>query len=250
MPIDIQTPNDTHASAAKICEMAFKAMGLSAERAVDYKDGYDFMVEGKVRVACRYAMPTSDRQQVYTKRNGEVSTYSYKRWTFNFHRHGRIPERYCDYFVCFLVAPEAPGQATTEVSVFVIPWDAITGLTFCSSVREGSSRGYRGKYAVYQDAWHLLEKGARGKNAVVAEQKRLRISADSRRRLRLILSGDGKRPEFTAVIPNITQRRALKLAPAPSPPDRGPSTASSGSSPGSKTRPKRPTAQVYRLRAD
>jgi hypothetical protein len=29
----------------KICEMAFKAMGLSANRAVDYKDGYDFMVE-------------------------------------------------------------------------------------------------------------------------------------------------------------------------------------------------------------
>jgi hypothetical protein len=211
MPTEIQTPNNTHASAAKICEMAFKAMGFGAERTVDYKDGYDFMVEGKVRVACRYAMPTSDRQQIYKKRNGEVSTYSYKRWTFNFHRHGRIPERYCDFFVCFLVAPEN-ANGNSDVSVFVIPWDAITGLTFCSSVREGSARGYRGKYAVYQDAWALIDKAARGKHAAI-EGKRLRISADSRRRLRLILSGDGKRPEFTAVISNINSRRPVRQAP-------------------------------------
>jgi hypothetical protein len=209
MPSEILTPNDTHASATQICATIFNAVGLTAERVVDYKDGYDFLVGGRVRVACRYAMPTSDRQQVYTKRNGEVSTYSYKRWTFNFHRHGRIPDRYCDFFVCFLVGPEAASGGASEVSVFVIPWDAITGLTFCSSVREGSARGYRGKYAVYQDAWELIENAARGRRASTG-RKTLRISTDSRRRLKLILSGDGNRPSFTAVIPNLAARRAQR----------------------------------------
>jgi hypothetical protein len=207
---DFLTPNDTHASATQICDIAFKAVGLTAERVLDYKDGYDFLVGGRVRVACRYAMPTSDRQQIYKKRNGEVSTYSYKRWTFNFHRHGRIPERYCDFFVCFLVGPEAAsGGGASDVSVFVIPWSAITGLTFCSSLRDGSARGYRGKYAVYQDAWHLIEKAARGKRANTG-RKTLRISADSRRRLKLILSGDGNRQSFTAVIPKLAARKSQR----------------------------------------
>lgn len=213
MPGDSQTPNDTHASATQICEMIFSAVGLGAERVTDYKDGYDFLVAGRVRVACRYAMPTSDRQQLYTKRNGDVSTYSYKRWTFNFHRHGRIPDRYCDFFVCFLVGPEAVAGGASDVSVFVIPWDAITGLTFCSSVREGSARGYRGKYAVYQDAWHLLETAARGKRGT-AGRKSLRISADGRRRLKLILAAEGNRPGFTAVIPDPTGRRISRAGDA------------------------------------
>lgn len=209
MPGESQTPNDTHASATRICEVIFNAVDLRAERVTDYKDGYDFLVGGRVRVACRYAMPTSDRQQIYKRRNGDVSTYSYKRWTFNFHRHGRIPDRYCDFFVCFLVGPEAVAGKASDVSVFVIPWDAITGLTFCSSVREGSSRGYRGKYAAYQDAWHLIEKAVRGRRAP-AGHKSLRISADGRRRLRLILAGDGSRPSFTAVITKPTGRRSSR----------------------------------------
>jgi len=185
-----QAPNSIHASAASICEKAFRAMGLHAERAVDYRDGYDFLVEGKIKVAVRYAIPTSDRQQLYTKRNGEVSRYTYKRWTFNFHRHGKRPERYCDFFVCFLAA--APSEGVTDpvdVTVFTIPWEAITGLTFCSSVREGSSRPYRGKYAVYQDAWHLIEKAARGSRSL-GERKVLRISSDHRRRLELMIGAD------------------------------------------------------------
>jgi len=211
MPDESQTPNGTHASATRICEMIFKAVGLRAERVTDYKDGYDFLVGGRVRVACRYAMPTSDRQQIYKRRNGDVSTYTYKRWTFNFHRHGRIADRYCDFFVCFLVGPQAVGGRASDVSVFVIPWDAITGLTFCSSVREGSSRGYRGKYAVYQDAWHLIEEAVRGRHAPVP-RKSLRISADGRRHLKLILAGDGRSRSFTAVLPDPTGRRNSRNA--------------------------------------
>ena len=238
MPSDVQTPNHTHASATRICEMAFKAMQLGAERTLDYRNGYDFLVEGKVRVACRYAMPTSDRQQLYVKRNGETSTYSYKRWTFNFHRHGRIIERYCDYFVCFLVGPEAATGVRSEVSVFVIPWDAITGLTFCSSVREGSSRGYRGKYSVYNDAWELIEMAARGTSAP-AKRKRMRISADSRRRLKLMLSADGKRPGFAGVLPAIEAQREAALP--------GPMSAVRDNP---KRSSKATTAQVLRLRAE
>jgi hypothetical protein len=144
--------------------------------------------------------------------------------------------------------------------VFVIPWDAITGLTFCSSVRGGSSRGYRGKYAVYQDAWHLVERSARGKSAVIAH-KRLRISADSRKRLRLILTTDGKRPEFTAVLPNIAARRNLKIVqPASATTSSSTSSSSSSSRDGNVSghaavaakaqRAKKPGAQVLRLRAD
>jgi hypothetical protein len=236
MPSEVQTPNDTHANAARLCEMAFKAMRLDVERAVDYRNGYDFLVEGKIRVACRYAMPTSDRQQVYTKRNGEVSTYSYKRWTFNFHRHGRIVERYCDFFVCFLVGPEAASGISSEVSVFVIPWDAITGLTFCSSVREGSMRGYRGKYSVYKDAWSLIESAAHGRSALV-ERKRLLISADSRRHLKLMIASDGKRSSFAAVVPAIETRRESSAKTTPA---RG----------GRKAAAKRSSAQVLRLRAE
>ena len=182
--------------------MALKAMGLDAARAVDFRDGYDFLINDKVRIAVRYAIPTSDREQIYKKRNGEISHYVYKRWTFNFHRHGKIDERYCDFFVCFLAAPvskdgkkaAAKNGKGSDVTVFVIPWEAITGLTFCSSVREGSSRSYRGKYAVYQDAWNLIEEAAEsGVSGGVHEPraiKTLRISADSRRRLRLVTPTD------------------------------------------------------------
>lgn len=181
-----QAPNLTHANAASICAMALRAMGLDAKRGVDFRDGYDFLVSGKVRLAVRYAIPTADREQTYRKRNGELSRYVYKRWTFNFHRHGQLGDRYCDFFVCFLASPEQKGRSASEVTVFVIPWEAITGLTFCSSVREGSTRAYRGKYAKYRDAWGLIAAATEQPAAERSEPKRLRISSDSRRRLRLI----------------------------------------------------------------
>jgi len=180
-----QAPNLTHANAATICQMALQSMGLNAKRVEDIRDGYDFLLEDRVRIAVRYAIPTSDRQQTYRKRNGEVSHYSYKRWTFNFHRHGKRPEQYCDFFVCFLAAAPNGGKAPSDVTVFTIPWEAITGLTFCSSVREGSKRAYRGKYAVFQDGWELIDRAARGPRAPTV-RKVLRISSDSRRRLRLV----------------------------------------------------------------
>jgi len=194
--------------------MALKAMGLDAKRGVDFRDGYDFLVDERVRIAVRYAIPTADREQTYRKRNGQLSRYVYKRWTFNFHRHGELGERYCDFFVCFLASADTKARGSSDVSVFIIPWEAITGLTFCSSVREGSTRSYRGKYAQYRDAWHLIEQSAE-QPVAARERKSLKISADSRRRLRLIAqdaraNGAAERG-VPAVIPRATTERRPPL---------------------------------------
>ena len=221
MKVNGQAPNLTHANATTICAMALRAMGLDAKRGVDFRDGYDFLVNGKVRLAVRYAIPTADREQTYRKRNGEISRYVYKRWTFNFHRHGELGERYCDFFVCFLASADSKTRSSSEVTVFTIPWEAITGLTFCSSVREGSTRTYRGKYAKYRDAWHLIEQAAEQSGAP-HEHKRLRISADSRRRLRLIAhdggqhsDGDGSVAGLAGAAPNANEPRPRERGKAP-----------------------------------
>ena len=215
MKVNGQAPNLTHANAATICAMALRAMGLEAKRGVDFRDGYDFLVNGKVRLAVRYAIPTADREQTYRKRNGEISRYVYKRWTFNFHRHGELSERYCDFFVCFLASADSKARNNSEVTVFTIPWEAITGLTFCSSVREGSTRTYRGKYAKYRDAWQLIEQAAEQPGAL-HEHKRLRISADSRRRLRLIAHDGSPRTDGDAGSgKNATEPRAREPGKAP-----------------------------------
>jgi hypothetical protein len=198
-------------------------MGLEAKRGVDFRDGYDFLVNGKVRLAVRYAIPTADREQTYRKRNGEISRYVYKRWTFNFHRHGELGERYCDFFVCFLASADSKARNNSEVTVFTIPWEAITGLTFCSSVREGSTRTYRGKYAKYRDAWHLIEQAAEQPGAL-HEHKRLHISADSRRRLRLIAHDGGPRADGdgdAGIVKSTSAPRARERGKAPVQPITG-----------------------------
>ncbi len=184
-----RAPSLTHAKATELCEAALRALGLDVERGLDYRDGYDFLINGNLRIAVRYAFPTTERQQTYKKRNGEISRYLYKRWTFNFHRHGRISERYCDFFVCFLGTPSSNGSGNTA---FTIPWEAITGLTFCSSCREGSTRPYRGKYAVYQDRWDLIVEAAQaGREAIEREApSTLKIADDERRRLQAMTGNE------------------------------------------------------------
>ncbi len=187
---ELRVPSLTHAKAAGICETALKAMGLDAKKALDYRDGYDFLVGGQVRLAVRYAFPTSDREQVYTKRNGEVSRYVYKRWTFNFHRHGKMDVRYCDFFIC-LLAPVGDDTAVRgDLSVFVIPWEAVTGLTFCSSTRAGSTRQYRGKYARFRDGWNLISQAA---GVGLAQTGRIKINEKARAALRLVKGGADSR---------------------------------------------------------
>ncbi len=186
---ETRAPSVTHARAAQICGRALKSLGLGTRRAVEPRNAYDFLVDGRVRIAVRYAFPTSYREQRYLKKNGEESIYVYRRWTFNFHRHGKIDERYCDFFVCLLGANRPSGRSHAAVTVFVIPWEAITGLTFCSSVRDDNPRPYRGRYARYIDAWHLIVEAARGRAAAdqaAARSAALGVSIDGNQRLRLV----------------------------------------------------------------
>ena len=185
-----------HANAAAVCAEVFKYLGLETQRAHEMRDGYDLLVGGDTRVAVRYALAATDRRQAYQKKNGDISHYAYKRWTFNFHRHGKKDERYCDYFVCLLSAsdPRRP-YAETDVRVFVIPWDAVTGLTFCSSQRAGSTRAYRGQYARFQDGWNLMrgsgdDNGNGSPPAAGAAQPDISIRADARQNLRFAAARD------------------------------------------------------------
>lgn len=185
-----------------------KAVGLSVSRGVDYKDGYDFLVEDKVRLAVRYAFPTTERQQTYRKRNGEISNYVYKRWTFNFHRHGKIAGRYCDFFVCLLGSAAATQARASDLTVFTIPWEAITGLTFCSSCREGSQRSYRGKYSVYKDRWDLIA------DAVVdgggRKSRILALTEEDRAKLKVVAGGVPEKKRRAGE--KAVKRAALRLA--------------------------------------
>lgn len=179
-----RAPSLSHAKAASLVARALQSLDLGVTKALDQKDGYDFLVEGKARITVRYAFPASYREQFYEKRNGEVSRYEYKRWTFNFHRHGKITSRYCDFFVCLLGASQPSARRPSPVTVFVIPWEAITGLTFCSSVRDDSPRPYKGRYARFIDGWERIVVATKGEGASLPRAKPS-VSIDSRFRLKL-----------------------------------------------------------------
>jgi hypothetical protein len=59
------------------------------------------------------------------KVGGRTYQYRYRTWHFNFHHHGKMDERYTDFFVCIGLKP---GNAHGEV--FVIPWEKASGKTF------------------------------------------------------------------------------------------------------------------------
>jgi hypothetical protein len=179
-----RAPSITHAKAASLVASALQGLDLGVTKALDQKDGYDYLVEGKSRITVRYAFPASYREQFYKKRNGEVSRYVYKRWTFNFHRHGKITSRYCDFFVCLLGASQPTARKPSPVTVFVIPWEAITGLTFCSSVRDDSPRPYKGRYARFIDGWERIVVAGKGESAGLSITKPS-VTIDSRFRLKL-----------------------------------------------------------------
>jgi hypothetical protein len=201
---DSKGPTLTHAHAVAAVAEALSVLGLDAAPVDDPHAGYDFLVAGGQRLAVRYALPSAYREQTYTKKSGEVSRYRYKRWTFNFHRHGKIAGRYCDVFVCLLGNGEAKPAAASPVTVFVIPWEAITGLTFCSSIRDGSRRPYRGRYERFVDGWPRLLEIARGE-AVAPPFDPPRLELDVQGRLCLAGSSRGAgtqgRPGFPAPEP-------------------------------------------------
>ena len=112
---------------------------------------YDFLLNGKMRVALRSAFPSSYRRQVRLRRR--QYSYVYRAWNFNFHHRGRIDEKYCDFLIC---VPLGAGRLDLR-NAYVIPWEARTGKTF---YLPDSQRTYSGKYVAYRDAWHLLRTAA------------------------------------------------------------------------------------------
>lgn len=131
-------------------------MGL-AVRNVTNTAGYDLLVNGEQRVTLRVAFPGLRRHRVTV--GGRMYQYRYRTWHFNFHHHGKLGERYTDFFICLAVTPGQRGKADT----FIIPWDKVSGKTF--SLHGG--RGlYGGRYAAYRDAWRLLSASAQRAGAL------------------------------------------------------------------------------------
>jgi hypothetical protein len=112
---------------------------------------YDFLVEGRIRVAIRTAFPSSYRRRVRLRKR--LYSYVYRAWNFNFHHRGKIDEQYCDVFICVPLG----GRRINLNVAYVIPWEARTGKTF---YLPDSQRPYSGKYAVYRGAWDRIAKAA------------------------------------------------------------------------------------------
>ena len=113
---------------------------------------FDLLVNNRTRVTLRVAYPGLRRHRVTV--GGRSYRYRYETWHFNFHHHGRLDERYTDFFVCIAIDPKNAAKK----QVFVIPWESVTGKTF--SLHSG--RGvYRGRYAPFLDAWEGIASEAR-----------------------------------------------------------------------------------------
>jgi len=126
-------------------------MGLNV-RSAPPALGYDLVINGSIRVTLRAAFPSNRRHRVTVgKRTYE---YRYPTWHFNFHQHGRLDERYTDFFVCLAVRPT--GKVREEA--FIIPWARVTGKTFSL---HGGKRAYGGRYAPLRDAWALIGDAAK-----------------------------------------------------------------------------------------
>ena len=131
---------------ARLREMGFDV------QVMDPLARFDFLLDGKARVALRSAFPSSYRRRVRLRRR--QYSYVYRAWNFNFHHRGRIEERYCDFFICVPLDAKRISLSTA----YVIPWEVRSGKTF---YLPDSQRPYAGKYAVYRDAWEHLRDGGR-----------------------------------------------------------------------------------------
>lgn len=128
-----------------------KSLGLDVAP-VHALQRYDFLINGKLRVALRTAFPSSYKRNVQLR--DHVYNYVYRAWNFNFHHRGKIDEAYCDYFVC---VPLGDGKIDVAAA-YVIPWAQRTGKTF---YLPDSQRPYSGKYARFRNAWAALAEAAR-----------------------------------------------------------------------------------------
>jgi hypothetical protein len=137
---------DKHDLPKRRIAARLRRMGMTV-RTVSSANGYDLLVNGDWRVTLRVAFPGLRRHRVTVA--GRTYQYRYRTWHFNFHHHGKLKERYTDFFICLGVSPGQRGKGET----FVIPWEKVTGKTFSL---HGGRGPYGGRYAPYRDAWHLI----------------------------------------------------------------------------------------------
>ncbi len=123
-----------------------RRMGLDVQPS-NPVSGSDLLINDVVRIAVRAALRTTRQQRV--RIGGRLYHYQRRSWQFNFHRHGRIGRRYCDYFICLPVTD--PSSAPDLRDALIIPWNARRGKTLGIP-----QRPYGGWYAKYRDAWEQL----------------------------------------------------------------------------------------------
>jgi len=137
---------DKHDLPKRRVAARLRRMGLTV-RTVSSANGYDLLVGHDQRVTLRVAFPGLRRHRVTVA--GRTYHYRYRTWHFNFHHHGKLKERYTDFFICLGVNPGQRGKW----DIFVIPWDKVSGKTFSL---HGGRGPYGGRYAPFRDAWHLV----------------------------------------------------------------------------------------------
>lgn len=134
-----------HQSARIAVAARLKSMGARVEE-VPRSLGYDFLVNGEMRVALRVAFPGRYAHTVIVA--GRRYAYDYRSWSFNFHRHGHWDRSYCDVFIC--IAKRRGGVDET----FIIPASAVSGPTF--SLHGAGTKPYGGRYAQFRDRWDIF----------------------------------------------------------------------------------------------
>jgi len=137
---------DKHDMPKRRVAARLRRMGLTV-RTMPSTSGYDLLLNDDVRVTLRVAFPGLRRHRVTVA--GRSYQYRYRTWHFNFHHHGKLKDRYTDFFVCLGMNPDQRGKFDT----FVIPWEKVTGKTFSL---HGGRGEYGGRYAQFRDAWHLF----------------------------------------------------------------------------------------------
>lgn len=131
-----------------------KRRGHHVLRLTDFNRPHDIEADG-LRVAVRVASVTRPTRRIRPG-NGKVYTYTgFKAWTWNLHRHGKKTTG-IDVWVCIAVGAGKDGANLT----WVIPASEAGGKTFmvlsrCLPVE------YRGAFAVYANAWGVLERRRR-----------------------------------------------------------------------------------------
>lgn len=145
------TRNVRHEAGVARVSRALTELGIAHRRADRYEA--DLVLEDGAKVVVHSAKPAMRTKRIeYASLDGTPHRYEYRLRTLHWslHVHGLPGRRVVDWIIC--VSATAPD-------CFVLPGDvAIKTLR----VELDRKREYRGRYACYRNAWHLLTSRAAG----------------------------------------------------------------------------------------